>query len=148
MKVLFVCRGNVGRSQMAAELFTKCTGIKADSAGTLVEAPGSTLQDLWNISPGVEPIVRFMKEEGCDATKNVRRQITPEMASGYDRIIVMAEMETVPDYLRENKATEFWEVEDPKGMDDEGYRKVIADIKRKIGEFVERNKLPVVCDFK
>ncbi len=32
MKILFVCRGNVGRSQIAAALFEKMTGIKADSA--------------------------------------------------------------------------------------------------------------------
>ena len=138
MKVLFVCRGNVGRSQMAAVLFTKYSGIKAFSAGTKVfEGENQKIKDI----PLAEPVIRFMKKEGIDVSENNRVQLTPEMVQEFDRIIVMAEPETIPEYLSNSNKMEFWDIEDPKAMDDEGYEKIISQIKSKLKQFIKENML-------
>ncbi len=138
MKILFICRGNVGRSQMAAALFTKYSGIKACSAGTKIfEEKNQKIKDI----PLAEPVIRFMKKEGIDVSENTRIQLTPEMVQEFDKIIVMAEPETIPEYLSNSNKMEFWDIEDPKGMDDEGYEKIISQIKSKLKQFIKENIL-------
>ncbi len=129
MRVLFVCRANVGRSQMAEVLFNKLTGLNSKSAGTKVDVEGQKIVDKGLL---VEPVVRFMKKEGIDVSENTRTGLTPEMLENFDKVIVMAEPETIPDYLKNSSKTEFWEIEDPKGMDDEGYEKIISQLKKNI----------------
>ena len=136
MKILFVCRGNVGRSQMAVALFYKYSGIKAFSAGTKVfEKEGQKLKEI----PLAEPVIRFMREEGIDVAGNTRTQLTPEMIKDFDKIIVMAEPETIPEYLSKSDKAEFWDIEDPKGMDDKGYKKIVSEMKSKIKLFIKEN---------
>jgi protein-tyrosine-phosphatase len=129
MKVLFVCRGNVGRSQIAAELFSKYSGEKASSAGTKVfDREGQKLKSL----PLAEPVIRFMKEEGIDVSENVRTQVTFEMIQDFDKVIVMAEPETIPDYLSNSEKFVYWEIEDSKGKDDKEHKKIIEIIREKV----------------
>jgi len=138
MKVLFICRGNVGRSQMAAALFTKYSGIKAFSAGTKIfEEKNQKIKDI----PLAEPVTKFMKKEGIDVAENARIQLTPKMVQEFDKIIVMAEPETIPEYLSNSNKMEFWDIKDPKGMDDEGYEKIISQIKSKLKQFIKENML-------
>jgi len=138
MKVLFICRGNVGRSQMAAALFTKYSGIKAFSAGTKIfEEKNQKIKDI----PLAEPVTKFMKKEGIDVAENARIQLTPKMVQEFDKIIVMAEPETIPEYLSNSNKMEFWDIEDPKAMDDEGYEKIISQIKSKLKQFIKENML-------
>jgi len=139
MKVLFICRGNVGRSQMAEALFTKYTGMKAFSAGTKVFKDRN--QKIKEISLA-EPVVRFMKKEGIDIRKNIRTQISPKMIKRFDKIIIMAEPETIPSYLSSNDKIEIWDIKDPKGMSDKDYKKIISQIKNNIKQFVKDNNLP------
>jgi len=95
MKVLFVCRANSGRSQIAMELYNQLHPGEAESAGTIVEEPG---QELIN-RPTARIGISIMKEVGIDMTHNKRRQLTAEMLNEYDLIIVLAEPEVIPDYL-------------------------------------------------
>jgi protein-tyrosine-phosphatase len=138
MKVLFVCRGNVGRSQMAATLFEKFTGMKADSAGIKVlEKENVTLSE----TRFTEPVIRFMLKEGFDVSENPRRQLTPKMIKDHDKVVVLAEKEVIPDFLKEAKNAVFWEIEDPKGMDDDGYLRVISKIKENLKRFLSENNI-------
>ena len=119
---------------MASALFTKYSGLKASSAGTKVfENENQKIVEI----PLAEPVIRFMKKEGLDLTENSRKQVTPEMIKDYDKIIVMAEHETIPEYLFNNKKVEFWDIPDPKGIDDDGFKKIISQIKYKIKEFIK-----------
>lgn len=137
MKILFVCRGNVGRSQIAEALFSKATGIKSFSAGTKIgENENQKIKELLT----AEPVIRFMKKEGIDISKNVRTSITPDMIKKYDKIIVMAEPETIPEYLSKSNKVEVWDIDDPKGVNDLSYEKIISKIKSKIKEFLKANK--------
>ena len=136
MKILFVCRGNVGRSTIAAALFTKYSGVEAFSAGTKVfENENQKIKEI----PLAEPVIRFMKKEGIDVAENIRTQITPEMVQEFDKIIIMAELETIPEYLSKSDKMELWDIKDPKGMDDEGYEKIISQIKLKLNQFIKEN---------
>jgi protein-tyrosine-phosphatase len=136
MKVLFVCRGNVGRSTIAAALFTKYSGIKAFSAGTKVlENENQKIKEIVL----AEPVIRFIGKEGIDVSENTRIQLTPEMIQEFDKIIVMAESETIPEYLSKSDKMELWDIQDPKGMDDKGYEEIISQIKSKLKQFIKEN---------
>ena len=114
---------------MAAALFAKDTHTKPYSAGTNVfEKEGEFLKDI----PLAEPVIRFMKAEWIDISENQKTQITPELASQFEKIIVMAEPEHIPEYLLNNTKVEIREVLDPKWMDDAGYVEIIQQIKEKL----------------
>jgi protein-tyrosine-phosphatase len=138
MRVLFVCRANTGRSQMAEALFNKITGLKSFSAGTKVDIESQKIIDR---GPLVEPVIRFMKKEGIDVSENVRNQLSENMLKNFDKVVVMAEPENIPEYLINNPKVEFWEIKDPKGMNDKGFEEIISQLKKKIYEFVKVNKI-------
>ena len=134
MKLLFVCRGNVGRSQMAAELYRAITGETALSAGTKVDdSAGQTIKDL---PVGGPQMIACMNEIGIDISNNVRTQVTPELASLASHIIVMAEPDTVPDWLRTDPKTELWTVPDPKGTSAEGHTAIREEIRKLLIEYL------------
>ena len=138
MKILFLCRGNVGRSQMASALFNKYTGLKTLSAGTKVlDKEGQKLKEISL----AEPVIRFMKEEGIDLSENPRKQITEEMMRDFNKIINMSEPEKTPDYIKNNPKTIHWEIKDPKEQNDEFYKNTIRLLKEKIKSFIEENNL-------
>ena len=138
MKILFVCRGNVGRSQMAEVIFNKYSKHKAISAGTKVyEYEGQKLKDFLF----AKPVINFMKKEGVDISEKTRKQVNQEMVKKFDKIIVMAEPETVPDYLKKNPKSIYWNVQDPIGMGNKGYDKIISQLKDLIRGFIAENNL-------
>ncbi len=123
---------------MAAALFTKYSRINAFSAGIKVfERENQKLKEILL----AEPVIRFMKKEGIDVSENTKTQLTPEMVQEFDKIIVMAEPETIPEYLSNSNKMEFWDIKDPKGMDDEGYERIISQIKSKLNHFIKENML-------
>lgn len=141
MKVLFVCTQNRGRSQMAAGLFNKYSKeVHADSAGTKVETPGDTIAERAKVSDGAQNVITVMKEEGIDVSENRQTQVTEELLSGYDKIIVMAEPETIPKYLSGDPRFEYWEIPDPRFWGLEGVRKTKNTIKQKVQKLIASDK--------
>ena len=125
MKLLFVCRGNVGRSQMATTIYNSIHPNGSDSAGTVVvNFPGET---VGAVGEGSNNIITAMKEIGFDITNNPRDVIDEKSLSKYDKIIIMAEHDSVQDYLKNSPKSEFWDVENPKGMNLEDTR-IVRDI--------------------
>ena len=119
MNILFVCRGNVGRSQIAQALFNNLSkNHRATSVGTKVvdkegnSVEGEKLQDR----EGARHIVATLDEIGIDVRLAKRNQITKEVVDSADIIVVMAEKETLPEYLLENQKVRYWEVGDPKNQ--------------------------------
>lgn len=137
MKVLFVCQANVGRSQAAMELFRQLGG-EADSAGTKVDLPGTTLAER----PGAVAIVTILRNDyDIDMIHNVRTQINPDFASRYDMLVVMAEKETIPDWLLNDSRMCYWNIDDPKGQDTPTTRRIVGQIKTRVDLLAAELKL-------
>lgn len=115
-KVLFVCKANVGRSQMA-EMFLKKfrPDFSVTSAGVNVSKPGQKIGDKESAAD----VVNGMKEYGIDMSNNVRKQVDREFCKDADVIVTMVEENEIPDYLKEDKRVVRWHIEDPydKGIE-------------------------------
>ncbi len=129
-KVLFICRGNVGRSQMASELFNSINTTKSDSAGTNPKFPELTVGEI----PKAKNAFVVMQELGLDITQNTRRRITPEILDDYDIAICMAEPDTMPDFLTHSPKLEMWSITDPADMDLADTRQIRDQIFAKVKE--------------
>ena len=134
MKVLFVCVGNSARSQMAEALFNRLApkGYSAVSAGT---QPARRVSSL---------AIKAMSELGIDISKAKPKLLTPEMVKKADRIITMGCLveESCPSFLmKERRALEDWGIEDPRGKDIEGVRRIRDEVKLKVEQLLERLKV-------
>jgi protein-tyrosine-phosphatase len=137
MKILFVCNANVGRSQAAEALFKRLSSHDAHSAGTRADEivarsnpPTRTLKD----SPS--PAVPYLKELGVDISQNLRTQLTSEMVQQADKVIVMADKDNLPDYLRDNDKVTSWDIENTRGLGSDEARPLMDQIKRRVEELV------------
>lgn len=137
MKVLFVCQANVGRSQVAMELFCQLGG-EADSAGTKVDLPGTTLAER----PGAATVVAILRNDyDIDMIHNMRTQINRDLLTSYDVLIVMAEIETVPTWLLEDSRMRYWKIDDPKCQDDMTTRRIVDEVKARVDSLAVELKL-------
>ena len=112
MKVLFVCRGNVGRSQMAEVIFNSLSdvGHEALSAGTQVrENEGQRIGDRLSATY----VIDVLNEIGIDAKNNTRTQLTEDNLKAADVVVSMAETDTLPDFLVNHAETIYWDLADP-----------------------------------
>lgn len=119
MKILFICRGNVGRSQIAETIFNQRCGDEhqAFSAGTWVKDKNGVSMHGTKLGEflSAKEVLASLHEIGIDARENRRDQIDEEMVEDADIIVVMAEEHTIPEFLKNSHKVKYWEVEDPKG---------------------------------
>lgn len=114
--VLFVCRHNTGRSQMAEAYLRYFAGNKIEvaSAGTIAAAVPD---------PGV---VAIMAEDGIDIRAARPKLLDVEKAKTADRIITMGcDVEGVP------RIDADWGLPDPKGQSRDVVREIRDSIKEK-----------------
>ena len=121
MKVLFVCQSNVGRSQVAHGFFQSMSKHESLTAGTEVAHRNS---------------IPYMKGHGIDISENLRDQLTQKMVVEVDRVIVMADRETWPDYLRSADNVTAWDMTDPVGRDAEFAGQIFDEIKSRVEKLV------------
>ncbi len=120
MKILFVCKGNVGRSQIAEGIFNKLSkkNYSSFSAGLKPGRwEGKKIKDI-------KKVFLSLKEIDCDVGGKISKKLTKYMVDDADKIIVLGEKENWPDYLKKSNKVMFWDVEDPKGRDLEFHRKI------------------------
>ena len=137
MKVLFVCVANVGRSQVAEALFNKLSvhesisaGARADEVVSRTNPPSRMLKDAP--SRGI-PV---MKDEGIDISEHLRKQLTPTMVQEADRVIVMADRDSWPDFLRDSDKVTYWDIPDAVGLSDDAALSINNEVKRRVEELV------------
>ena len=135
MNILFICKSNFGRSQIAETIFNQISKKnKATSAGTEKgRVTGHKLKDF----PEHSNLFVCMDEIGLDIRENTSKLMTPEIVKNANKIIVMAEKETWPDYLKKSNKVTFWEIEDMCGQSLDKYRKVRDQIKSLIENLVK-----------
>lgn len=113
MKILFVCKSNFGRSQIAETLFNyKSKKHQAISAGT---EKGRVIDHKLIDFPEHSNLFVCMSELGFDIRENKSKLLTKEMIEEVDRVYVMAEKKTWPAFLKESNKVIFWKVEDMAG---------------------------------
>jgi len=82
-----------------------------------------------------------LRERGIEVAENTQTQLNPEMVEWADKIVVMAEPNTIPDYLSASPKAVFWEVKDPKGTPIEEHRAIMNQIEGLLKTYIAENSL-------
>jgi arsenate reductase len=125
-RVIFACRHNAGRSQMAAAFFNQAsdpTRAKAVSAGTT---------PAQRVHPEVADV---MREHGIDLTAAKPQLLTTEVAAGARLLVTMGCGEDCP-YLPGVEVQD-WPLEDPKGQPLPRVREIRDEIQRRVAALIE-----------
>ena len=77
-----------------------------------------------------------MLEQGVDVGNKQRKQLTLGMVQEADKIMVMADDDTWPDYLRDSDKVVVWEIQDTRGMGPDSARPLYDEIKRRVRKLV------------
>ena len=132
MKALFVCKGNVGRSQIAEGLFNKISKThKAASAGTVAKDAGQKLSERASKN------VRLMKEIGIDISNNKVKKLDEGMIESVDRVIIFCSRKSWPKYLLDSNKVEYWRSKDTKYMSYKERREFRDATGKRIEKFLE-----------
>lgn len=139
-KVLFICKGNWFRSQMAAAIYNKLTHSDgADSVGTYTgaadEPEGQILADLFKTSYFFDT----MERNGMDVRNNSTKRLQPFMLDEYDTVVSMAEEPYVPDFLRDAKRVIRWDVDNPIFVDQKIAEDTYEKIERLVRDLIARS---------
>ncbi|MDO8593005.1 MAG: hypothetical protein Q7R92_04550 [bacterium] len=125
-KILFICAGNVARSQMAEAYYNSFTNSRAGfSAGVLAFTP-------LKYGQPAEEAIQAMTEDGLDISQNKVKYITEKMVRQSDKVIIMCRQEQCPEFLLKSSKITFWPVDDPYGTDLDNFRKIRDAIKAKV----------------
>lgn len=127
MKVLFVCKANVGRSQVAQVAFSQiskheslCAGFKAD---------GGKVKDF---TPN--RAVGFIKDKfGVDISERPRVPLIQELLDAVDLIIVINAQH---DITGGPKRVQLWDIPDTIGLDDEAAHRIWEGIIERVNKLV------------
>jgi protein-tyrosine-phosphatase len=139
MKVLFICFANVARSQIAEAYFKTISRHDCDSAGIAVNdliaennLPGRKLKDV-----PIQRSIEYIKREfGVDLGEKERQQLIPHMLESADIVIVIAEEERCPDYLKQDSRVMFWDIPDPFGETDSFANDVYNQVQQRVKQLV------------
>ncbi len=124
--VVFACRHNAGRSQMAAAFFRQLADPARASAISAGTTPGST----------IHPEVRAaMAEVGIDLGAAAPQLLTPQLAAGARLLVTMGCGEECP-YVPGAEIQD-WALEDPKGKPLARVREIRDEVRRRVAALVE-----------
>jgi arsenate reductase len=128
--ILFVCKGNSGRSQMAEAFFNSFSKIgKAMSAGT---KPDEQIHP-WTI--------QVMEEVGIKVSQQKTKSVTKELMKGADKIIIMDPdlSKNVPQkYLSK---IEVWQITKLLGKSIEQVKEIRDQIKMRVKQLIRELSL-------
>lgn len=126
MQILFICHGNVGRSQIAEGYYNYFTNTSnAFSAGVDKTTPE-------RYPKLVQEVLDVMLEEDIDLSSKKVKFVTEEMVNSVDQIFILCSKEDCPVFLLKHPRIFFWKIEDPYGLSIEKFRVVRDEIKRKV----------------
>lgn len=131
MNILFICHGNVARSQEAEAFLSKLDSsrtLHAASAGVEVKV-GEPLDPM---------VLAVMQELGYDLSGATRKFINADLVSWADMIVSFKPASELPSYAAEHTHLEYWDVDDPRQQPIEFHRDVRDEIQQRVSELVER----------
>lgn len=118
--VLFLCIHNSGRSAAARVLLDHYAGGRVE-----VRSAGSEPGDQLNPA-----VLQILTERGLDATKELPKPLTDEVARAADVIVTMGCGDACPVHAGTRYLD--WELPDPAGRPVEAVRPIIDDIDRRV----------------
>jgi len=122
---------------MAAALYNKMAKSgHADSAGSVTDKEDETLEEQATYLPAARTVIDVMDTEGIDISQNKRRKVTPDMIRAYDKVIVMAAEETIPDYLSSSPNYVYWYIDDQQGRGFDTLLAMKEELKRRVQELL------------
>ena len=121
-RVLFVCIGNAGRSQMA-QAFAEQAGLEARSAGSRAES---------HLHPEV---IEVMGELGIDLSARVPHQLSVEDVEWADVVVTMGCGDACP--VLPGKSYVDWKILDPMGLRIEIVREIRDEIAGLVDELAK-----------
>lgn len=127
MKVLFICNGNVARSQEAEAFFNDLSEYDiATSAGVKVK-----------VGKPIDPLVIQVMDEAGYSLKQAKRKLWNEEMIAKAGLIVSCKPENeLPPKLRDSGKIRYWLVEDPQHQPIEFHRKIRDEVKSKVAALV------------
>ncbi|MEO5498890.1 MAG: low molecular weight phosphatase family protein [Candidatus Saccharimonadales bacterium] len=127
MNILFVCNGNVARSQEAEVFFNDLSEDDiAYSCGINVK-----------IGKPIDPLVtEVMKESDYSMKSAVRKFIDKEMIDKADIIVSFKPENELPEVLKGSGKLRYWQVDDPQHQDIEFHRRVRDEVKSKVTSLI------------
>jgi arsenate reductase (thioredoxin) len=132
VRVLFLCIGNQGRSQMAHAFLERLGGHEVRSAGSRA---GRELHP---------EVVEVMRELGIDLSGRTPRQLEPEADAAWaDVVVTMGCGDVCP--VLPGKSYVDWGIEDPIGQPLEKVREIRDGIARRVEELaagLDRGQTP------
>ena len=126
MTVLFLCRQNAGRSQMAQAFFERVApGHRAISGGS---SPATAVHPV---------VVDVMREVGIDLAERKPAKVDAEMLAKADLVISMGcDDPAVCEYP--GRKVEDWGIEDPSGKPIEDVRRIRDVLRDRVAELARR----------
>ena len=134
MRVLFICKSNVGRSQMAEAFFLRnAPEHEAMSAGVSVtdENEGKPISVI------TEKVIECMEEVGLEVASQVMNKVTPEQVAHADKVVSMVSIETLPSFVVDSGKLELWSVPDAGGTDMERHREIRDAVLERVESLTE-----------
>lgn len=129
-RVIFICRGNMFRSQVADALY-KSRGGNSACFGTAVEVEEREGIKLRNYRDLDGMIAAMKNMYGIDMSERACSQIHEADIDEGDMIIAMAEEAYIPQWLQE-KDCMYWQVENPISANEEKSLEIIKEIEKMV----------------
>ena len=137
MKILFVCRGNNCRSQIAEAVYNRLTNsADASSAGTQTVGAGQTLEEFSKRPDVTSFTIEVMHDAGYDLRSKRQTQITRDMPSKYNLVVSMAAKRYTPKWLQGAPNYMHWNIPDPHGRGYSYTKNAKDKIENKIRELI------------
>lgn len=129
MKILFVCNGNVARSQEAEAFFNT---LKSDEQ-SVAESGGINVK----IGKPIDPLViEAMNEVGYDISNAQRKFVDEKMVENADLVVSFKPKDELPEYLQSHKNIRYWNVTDPQHQSIEFHRQVRDEVRIRVSDLV------------
>jgi arsenate reductase len=129
VNVLFVCRENAGRSQLAAHLFNA-------SAAGLHEARSAGTTPREAVSPTV---IEALRLRGVDAVAARPKALTTDLTDWADRVVTMGCGDECP---VTGKPTEDWDLPDVAGASQDEVEEIAVQVAKRLSKLLKELAVP------
>ena len=129
MRILFICRGNVARSQEAAAYYNQLAGTDVAVSAGIEAVVGKPIHPL---------VIQVMAEDGIDMASAFRKPLLALPIAAADHIVSFVPLTELPDSAQAKAV--YWDVVDPRGTDLQNHRHTRDVVKHLVEEFYAHHR--------